>query len=156
MQALQVIAPVNALPNYIRTVSVINNLSDKHDQHYAQLLTNHSFRNYVMEHDMVHSHAPTAEPDLYRAMSSEHIRELFDRLSVLHQEVIGNEQAEAQNNEPFSIETFLSSIAIRDGFVILVDDWNNSYIYIYRYANRYEQWVFDGEENGPTSHSFFV
>jgi hypothetical protein len=115
--------------------------SDKHDRHYATLLQDQDFYQYVISHDMIGTHAPSAEPNRVHAMGEDHIRTLFARIMT---------------NDQDPIITLLREKAVQDGFVILMDDWDQSWIYIHEYANRYEQWEYDGVEEGPRSNQFFL
>jgi S-adenosylmethionine:diacylglycerol 3-amino-3-carboxypropyl transferase len=126
------------MPPYIRFVQ---NYSEKHDQHYTELLTQPYFMQYVILNDEVQTHE-AVEPNRLRALGGDHIHQMFDRIHV--------------NNPSTVIEIMLQQRAHEDGFVILMDDWNNSWVYIPSHANRYEQWEYDGLENGPRSNQIFV
>ncbi len=101
--------PNKVLPSYMIETYLDN---DKHDRHYAQMLEFNLFHEYVMDYDGVQSqvHAPTAEeiPNLYCALVAQDISDIFENLH--------NERPENR------VEEFLLSIAVQDGFVILMDD----------------------------------
>lgn len=134
------IQPVQILSPQLRFTEFF---SDKHDRHYATLLQNQDFYQYVIGNDMIGTHAPSIEPNPVHAMGEERIRLLFDRIPT------NEEQADP-------VILLLREKAVQDGFVILMDDWDQAWIYIHEYANRYEQWEFDGVEEGPNSNQFFL
>jgi hypothetical protein len=122
------------VPDYIRKRISI---TDKYDRHYARYLQSNMFRNYVIEHDAVNN----TEPDLYKAIHKERIFTIFENIHM----------NQAQNE----IERFLQLEAINIGFVILMDDKRTAWIYIHEFENRFQQWEYDGVEDGLSSRSFF-
>ena len=127
-----------AIPTYIRRRI---SMTDKYDRHYARYLNSIMFRNYVIEHDSVFTHTTVNEPSLYKAIHKERIFTIFENL---HLDQVQNE-----------VERFLQLEAINVGFVILMDDLGAAWIYIHEFANRFQQWEYDGVEEGPLSNSFF-
>lgn len=126
------------MPTYIRKRIL---MTDKYDRHYARYLQSNMFRNYVIEHDSVFNHTTVTEPDLYKAIHKERIFTIFENI---HLDQVQNE-----------IERYLQLEAINMGFVILMDDYGTAWIYIHEFENRFQQWEYNGVEEGPLSRSFF-
>jgi len=133
-----ILAPQPVLPYYIKTIP---HYLEKYDRHYSTLLTIENIANFVLFHDETYTHAPSAAIDTYRGLGKNTIKELFERVHRYQFEMD-------------TIETILHNRALQDGFVIMLDDWRDAWIYVHDEA-RYQEWVSNGEETGPISTDFF-
>jgi hypothetical protein len=124
------------VPSYIAYVGCEDDMQVPLDIKYTQIMLSHNpFEVYVRNNNAASSHYE----DIYCGLSREHIMNI---MNDFHQQT-------------GVFYAFLDDKYNQDGFFIIMDEWENAWVYIGNDATRFNDWIHHAPHEGMSSFVYF-